>query len=94
MENYMRQAEMPWPAVVFERVAVKLPVAECPRSSFPDSRYRDARFLFSSTGVQNVDPAKVIADLDKILATSSADPKAPPPLMLSNTRDYFRTQIK
>lgn len=95
MENYMRQAEMPWPAVVFERVAVKLPVQKnvlaLPLLILVTG---DARILYSSTGVQNVDPTKVIADLDKILATSSADPKAPPPLMLSNQRDYFRTQIK
>ena len=95
MENYMRQAEMPWPAVVFERVAVKLPVQKnvlaLPLLILVTG---DAKILYSSTGVQNVDPTKVIADLDKILATSSADPKAPPPLMLSNQRDYFRTQIK
>ena len=95
MENYMRQAEMPWPAVVFERVAVKLPVQKnvlaLPLLILVTG---DARILYSSTGVQNADPTKVIADLDKILASSSADPKAPPPLMLSNTRDYFRTQIK
>jgi hypothetical protein len=95
MENYMRQAEMPWPAVVFERVAVKLPVQKnvmaLPLLVLVTG---DAKILYSSTGAQNVDPATVIADLDKILATSSADPKAPPPLMLSNQRDSFRTQIK
>jgi hypothetical protein len=95
MENYMRQAEMPWPAVVFERVAVKLPVQKnvlaLPLLFLVTG---DAKILYSSTGVQNVDLSKVIADLDKILATSSADPKAPPPLMLSHQRDYFRTQIK
>jgi hypothetical protein len=95
MENYMRQAEMPWPALVFERVAVKLPVQKnvlaLPLLILVTG---DAKILYTSTGIQNVVPDKVIADLDKVLATSSADPKAPPPLMLSNTRDYFRTQIK
>jgi thioredoxin family protein len=95
MENYMRQAEMPWPAVVFERVAVKLPlqknVLALPLLILVTN---DSKILYTSSGVPNVDPDKVIADLDKVLATSSADPKAPPPLMLSNTRDYFRTQIK
>jgi len=95
MENYMRQTEMPWPAVVFERVAVKLPVQKNVQAlPLLILVTGDAKILYSSTGVQNVDPIKVIADLDKILATSSADPKAPPPLMLSTNRDYFRTQIK
>jgi hypothetical protein len=95
MENYMRQAEMPWPAVVFEKVAVKLPVQKNIQAlPLLILITGDAQILYSSTGAQNVDPTKVIADLDKILATSSADPKAPPPLMLSNQRDHFRTQIK
>jgi hypothetical protein len=95
MENYMRQAEMPWPAVVFERVPVKLPVQKnalaLPLLVLVTG---DAKILYSSTGAQNADPAKVIADLDKILATSSADPKAPPPLALSNSGDNSRAQIK
>ena len=95
MENYMRQAEMPWPALVFEKVAVKLPVQKnilgLPLLMLVTG---DSKILYTSAGAQNVDPARVIADLDKILATSSADPKAPPPLTLSKTSDYFPTQIK
>ena len=95
MENYMRQTNMPWPAVVFERVAVKMPIQKnvlgLPLLMLVTG---NGKILYTSSGVQNVDPGKVIADLEKILATSSPDPRAPPPLMLSNTRDYFRTQIK
>jgi hypothetical protein len=95
MENYMRQANMPWPAVAFERVAVKMPIQKnvlgLPLLILVTG---NSKILYTSSGIQNVDPDKVTADLDKILATSSADPLAPPPRMLSNTTDYFRTQIE
>ena len=91
MDTYMQHAEMPWPAVVYEKVASKIPSRRM-ISGLPVLLLvtGDAKILYKSAGVQNADPDKVLADLDKILATSSANPLAPPPLMLSSTTDYFR----
>ena len=79
MESYIHRAEMPWPAVVFEKTASKIAgrrvVYEVPYLVLVSG---DAKILYSSSGTQNTDPDKVIADLDKVLATSSADPLAPP----------------
>jgi hypothetical protein len=95
METYMLRAEMPWPAVIFERTAGKISgrrvVYEVPYLVLVSG---DARVLYSSSGAQNSDPGKVIADLDKVLATSSADASAPPPITLTATAEYFRPQIQ
>ena len=95
METYMHRTEMPWPAVVFEKTAGKIAgrrvVYEVPYLVLVSA---DAKVLFSSSGTQNSDPDKVIADLDKVLATSSADASAPPPIALTATVDYFRPQIQ
>ena len=91
MESYMHRAEMPWPAVIFEKTAGKVAgrrvIYEVPYLVLVSA---DARILYSSTGTANADPDKVIADLDKVLATSSAEPNAPPPISLARTTDYFR----
>jgi Thioredoxin-like len=91
MESYIHQAEMPWPAVVFEKTGSKFAgrrvVYEVPSLVLVCG---DGKILYTSPGIQNSDMDKVIANLDKILATSSADPLAPPPMTLANATDYFR----
>jgi hypothetical protein len=91
METYMHRAEMPWPAMVFEKTAGKVAgrrvVYEVPYLVLVSG---DAKILYSSSGTANADPDKVIADLDKVLATSGAEPDAPPPISLAKTTDYFR----
>jgi hypothetical protein len=95
METYMLQTSMPWPAVVFDKVATKVPV----QTNAPDLPLLilvngSGRILYSSSGSQNADPGKVTAALDEILAISSADPRASPPGSLSNAQDSVRTQVK
>jgi hypothetical protein len=84
MESYIHQKEMPWPAVVFEKTGNKSPfrgvVYVVPSLVLVSG---DGKILYSSIGPQNSDVDKVIADLDKVLATSSADPLAPPPIALT-----------
>jgi nucleoredoxin len=80
METYMLQTNMPWPAVVFDKVAAKMPV----QMNAPDLPLLilvngSGRILYNSSGSQNADPGKVTAALDQILTTSSADPGASPP---------------
>jgi hypothetical protein len=90
MESHIHQADMPWPAMVFEKSASKAAgrrvVYEVPYLVLVSG---DGRILYSSTGSQNSDVPKVIADLDKVLATSSADPSAPPPLAMTTGTNYF-----
>jgi hypothetical protein len=84
MESYIHRAEMPWPAMTFDKTASKVAgrrvVYEVPYLILVSG---DARTLYSSTGTQNTDVDKMIANLDKVLATSSADPAAPPPIALT-----------
>lgn len=91
MESYIHRADMPWPAMAFEKSASKAAgrrvVYEVPYLVLVTG---DGRILFSSTGSQNSDVPKVIADLDKVLATSSANPSAPPPVALTAATNYYR----
>lgn len=93
MERYIHRMEMPWPVMIFEKTASKVAgrrvVYEVPYLVLVSG---DAKILFSSTGSQNTDVDKVIANLDKVLATSSADPSAPPPLALTSATNYFRPE--
>ena len=78
METYMLQTGMPWPAVVFDKVATKGPV----QTNAPDLPLLilvngSGTILYNSSGSQNADPGKVTAALDQILTTSSADPRNP-----------------
>jgi Thioredoxin-like len=95
MDIYVNRAEMPWPAVVFEKTAGKIAgrrvVYEVPYLVLVSG---DSKVLYSSSGAQNSDPVKVIADLDKVLATSSADLSAPPPRTLMAATEYFRPQLQ
>jgi len=93
MESYIHKAEMPWPAMTFDKTASKVAgrrvVYEVPYLILVSG---DGRILYSSTGTQNTDVDKVIANLDKVLATSSADPSAPPPMALTTATNYFRPE--
>lgn len=95
MESYIQRAEMPWPAMVFDKTASKVAgrrvVYEVPYLVLVSG---DGKVLFSSTGTQNSDVDKVIANLDKVLATSSADSSAPPPMALTTTTNYFRPETQ
>jgi hypothetical protein len=95
METYMHRAEMPWPAVVFEKTADKIGSRRI-TSQVPNLILfsADAKVLYSSLGAQNSDTDKVIANLDKVLATSSADPAAPPPIPLTPTAENSRPQLQ
>jgi Thioredoxin-like len=87
MGTYMLQANMPWPAVAFDKVATKAPVQKNTLTlPLLILMTGDTRILYTSEGIQNADSGKVTADLDQVLATSSADPRAPPPRPLSNTQ--------
>jgi hypothetical protein len=91
MERYIHRAEMPWPAVVFEKTGSKFAgrrvVYEVPSLVLVSG---DGTILYTSPGIQNSDMDKVIANLDKVLATSSADPSAPPPMALTAATSFFR----
>jgi thioredoxin family protein len=95
MESYIHRAEMPWPVMVFDKTASKVAgrrvVYEVPYLILVSA---DARILYSSTGTQNTDVDKVIANLDKVLATSSADPSAPPPMALTTATNYFHPETQ
>jgi hypothetical protein len=80
MENYMRQANMPWPAVVFNKVASKergsTTTAELPVLMVVTAA---GKILYSSSGSQNTEFGAVIGAIDQILANKGASPRAPPP---------------
>jgi hypothetical protein len=91
METYVQQTEMPWPAVVFEKTAGRKVISQVPYLILVSG---DSKVLYSSSGTQNSDQAKVIADLDKVIATSSPDLSAPPPRTLVAATEYFRPQLQ
>jgi Thioredoxin-like len=74
METYMVQANMPWPAVAFDKVDTKMPVqtaaTDLPLLILVDGT---GKVLYNSDGNQNADLGKVTADLDRILATGIAN---------------------
>ena len=75
METYMVQTSMPWPAVVFDKVGLKMPVqttaADLPLLIVVNG---SGRILYNSPGSQNADVDKVTAALDQILTTGGASP--------------------
>jgi hypothetical protein len=81
METYMSESNMPWPAVVFDKVAEKL-------TKLPNGLVREAPFLiltdasgnimsFGGTSDDKNTLSKVIADLDRALSHAGADSVAP-----------------
>jgi hypothetical protein len=95
MESYIHRGEMPWPAMTFDKTASKAAgrrvVYQVPYLVLVSG---DAKVLYSSTGTQNTDVDKVIANLDKVLATSSADLSAPPPVALTTSTTFFRPEVQ
>lgn len=74
MEKYMREANMPWPAIDFQKIAGKETIRKYAGRGIP------CLVLIDSTGkvVSNsfegsnyVGPKKVLADLDKIFTSGS-----------------------
>ncbi len=76
MEAYMRDAQMPWPAVRFDKVAEKEAVQKYAGAGIPclvviDS---DGRVVSNSyEGKTYVGPSKVLSDLDAIFARGDAN---------------------
>ncbi|MEP6936598.1 MAG: thioredoxin-like domain-containing protein [Chthoniobacterales bacterium] len=71
METYMREAQMPWPAVEFAKLESKAELKKLGGDGIPSLIAIDAsgRMLSSSyNGQQYVGPAKVVADLEAIFA--------------------------
>jgi len=75
MEKYMREENMPWPAVDFEKLREKEVLKKNAGNGIPSLVLVDAtgKVLSSSyVGTQYVGPAKVLSDLDAILAGNAA----------------------
>jgi len=75
METYMRDMQMPWPAVKFEKIAEKIPLKQYAGAGIPCLVLVDgAGRVISDTydGKTYRGPAKVIADLEAIFASGTA----------------------
>jgi nucleoredoxin len=75
MENYMRETNMPWPAINFEKLQAKEVLKKNAGEGIPSLVLVDATGKVLSTsyaGTQYLGPAKVLADLDAILAGNAA----------------------
>ena len=81
MEAYMRDMQMPWPAVHFDKLATKEPLRKYAGSGIPCLVLLDAttgRVVSDSyVGKEYRGPAKVMADLDRIFAAGPGAPAAP-----------------
>jgi thioredoxin family protein len=81
METYMSESNMPWPAVVFDKVAEKLTkmpnglVREIPFLALTDASGNITSFGGTSDDKNNL--KKVITDLDRTLSHAGADSIAP-----------------
>jgi len=74
METYMREMNMPWPAVEFQKVASKTEIKKYAGSGIPCLVVVDATGKVVSDSFQGskyVGPQKVLADLDGIFAHSN-----------------------
>lgn len=81
METYMREMNMPWPAIDFQRVAGKEGVKKYAGSGIPDLVLLDAngRIISDSfEGKKYLGPDKVIGDLNAIFAGKSVAYAGPP----------------
>jgi thiol-disulfide isomerase/thioredoxin len=70
MENYMRETNMPWPALDYQKIASKAGINKYAGKGIPDLVLVDAsgKVLSDSfAGNQYVGPAKVLGDLDAML---------------------------
>jgi nucleoredoxin len=66
-ESYMREANMPWPAIDFAKLKGKRPLTKNAGNGIPSLVLVDAGGNVISSS-QNVGPQKVLADLDAIFA--------------------------
>ena len=79
MESYMRDFQMPWPAVKFEKVAEKEGLRKYAGSGIPSLVVIDAAGKVVSDsydGKKYLGPAKVLADLDQLFGANTAAPVA------------------
>jgi nucleoredoxin len=70
-ETYMKEAQMPWPAIDFQKVASKTAITKFAGQGIPDLVLLDAsgRVVSDSyAGKEYLGPQKVLADLDQIFA--------------------------
>ena len=75
MENYMREANMPWPAIEYGKLQEKEVLKKNAGNGIPSLVLVDATGRVLSTsyaGAQYLGPAKVLGDLDAILAGNAA----------------------
>jgi nucleoredoxin len=80
MEAYMRDMQMPWPAVHFDKLATKEPLRAYAGSGIPCLVIIDAAtgqvVSDSYEGKQYLGPAKVVADLERIFGNAVTAPVA------------------
>ena len=79
MEAYMRDFQMPWPAVKFEKVAEKQELKKYAGSGIPCLVLIDATGKVISDSYQGatyLGPDKVLADLDRLFSPAAAAPVA------------------
>ena len=70
METYMREANMPWPAIDYQKISAKVVINKYAGQGIPDLVLVDGsgKILADSyNGQQYVGPAKVLETLDKML---------------------------
>jgi nucleoredoxin len=82
METYIAQANMPWPAVEYDKLASKAAIQQNFVRGIPCLILIDAngRILSNSYGPEgNLGPEKVLADLDKVLNGNSGNAVAQRP---------------
>lgn len=79
MEQYMRQSNMPWPAIAYDKLHEKELLGRAAGSSIPALVLVDASSKLiskSSDGKKYLGPEKVLADLDAIFAGKTPSPVA------------------
>lgn len=79
MEQYMRQMNMPWPAIAFDKLKEKEQLAQAAGSGIPSLVLVDASSKLISRsfdGKKSLGPQKVLTDLDAIFAGKTPGPVA------------------
>ena len=75
METYMRETQMPWPAIEFDKLPHKEALTKYEGSGIPCLVVLDpsGKVIFDSyAGKTYVGPEKVLKDLESMLSNSSA----------------------
>ena len=68
MEKYMREQNMPWPAIDYSKLKEKEVLAKNAGSGIPSLVLVDSTGKVISSSQSGVGPQKVLADLDAIFA--------------------------